>query len=512
MSTPKKSVGDPHIRYRSLNDLWGRNRAIIRGQRFAKAYDTFIDTINFKNLLLPFSPTMTQKQYDFFKSEAELPGICSQYVSVIVGGLLRKGITLDLPDSVPEEAKNWILNDISIDGKSLVSFLDSSLNEEFQTGRTFVQIDLPVVPNFDDLTPEERKQIAPFLQYINAESVINWRSGVDRFGKQALVLLVIRTYEENLQENEFHPTYMDTVYVHDLDTTGYYRIRKYQKAVDSSPTNVVGDVIQNYNTVGEDFSLIYTNTNFLVNGERIDYIPIFPLNGEIEPIEPLFTALVDREVALYNKVSRRNHLLLGAATYTPVIMSDMSDDEFGKVVQAGLGSWLHLSKDDKIDTLKTPTDALNNMEESIKTTLDELAKLGIRMLSPESAESGVALEIRNAAQTARLGSLNTKISQTMRDVITIMLNWRYNLDLKIEDISFTLSNDFNPVPIGEEFMRIIGEWYSQGLIDRPTFIGVLKANDIVGADYDDDEAQKAITTDPLIKEPVDTESTTMVKK
>jgi len=322
---------------------------------------------------------MTQKQYDFFKSEAELPGICSQYVSVIVGGLLRKGITLDLPDSVPEEAKNWILNDISIDGKSLVSFLDSSLNEEFQTGRTFVQIDLPVVPNFDDLTPEERKQIAPFLQYINAESVINWRSGVDRFGKQALVLLVIRTYEENLQENEFHPTYMDTVYVHDLDTTGYYRIRKYQKAVDSSPTNVVGDVIQNYNTVGEDFSLIYTNTNFLVNGERIGYIPIFPLNGEIEPIEPLFTALVDREVALYNKVSRRNHLLLGAATYTPVIMSDMSDDEFGKVVQAGLGSWLHLSKDDKIDTLKTPTDALNNMEESIKTTLDELAKLGIRI-------------------------------------------------------------------------------------------------------------------------------------
>ena len=78
-SQKKKSVADPSAAYESMRQLWQKSRAIIGGERFTKDFDGYVDTIRFSNLLLPFSPSMTQQQYDFFKAEAELPGIVAQH-------------------------------------------------------------------------------------------------------------------------------------------------------------------------------------------------------------------------------------------------------------------------------------------------------------------------------------------------------------------------------------------------------------------------------------------------
>src|SRR5690606_35379887 len=96
---------------------------------------------------------------------------------------------------------------------------------------------------------------------------------------------------------------------------------------------------------------------------------------------------------------------------TPVIMSDMSDKKFDEIVASGLGTWIKLDKDDDAKILDTPTEALEDMDRAISAVIEEMARMGIRMLSPETGEqSGVALEIRNAAQTAQLGTLNVKVS------------------------------------------------------------------------------------------------------
>ena len=134
----------------------------------------------------------------------------------------------------------------------------------------------------------------------------------------------------------------------------------------------------------------------MMNGERMTTIPAFPLNGSVEAIEPMLQPLIDREVGLYNKVSRRNHLLYGAATYTPVVASDMTDEAFETLVSSGLGSWLRVGEGESITALETPTGALNDMETAIMNTISEMARMGIRLLDPEGNNntSGVALEIR----------------------------------------------------------------------------------------------------------------------
>ena len=494
-----KTVADPNASYESLKPLWNKSRAVCSGERFVKDYDGVLDASSFSNLLIPFSPSMTQAQYNFYKAEAELPGITAQFSKMLVGGLLRKQPILSMSDKVPKEAHEWIMNSFGKDDSPLTAFLDAALWEEVQTSRAWIFIDYPSIDNPDKLSKEELSNFKPYPILHQAESIINWRLKTNEYGKNILDRVIVRGFEESFEKNEFHPTFRDTVWVHELDESGYYQIRKFARTDDTTSLPVVaGQQIKNPSANKNVFVLVETNSNILANNERLREIPAWPLNGSVEGVEPMLSPIIDKEVALYNKISRRNHLLYGAATYTPVILSDMGDDDFDQVVKSGLGSWLRLRQGDDAKVLETPTAALQDMDRAIASSIEEMAKLGIRMLSPESAQSGVALEIRNAAQTAQLGTLNNKISSVMRQVIVFMLNWRYDLDLVVADVEFSLSADFNPIPLGDGWLRLATEWYQQGLLPRSVWLQILKQNDILAPDYDDTVGVKEINDDTLI--------------
>lgn len=124
--------------------------------------------------------------------------------------------------------------------------------------------------------------------------------------------------------------------------------------------------------------------------------------------------------------------------------------------------------------------------------------MGLRLMNPEdTASSGIALEIRNSAQTSQLATFNNKVSQTMRAIVSLMLQWRYDLELTADDVDFTLSTDFNTSPLGENWVRLVTEWYESGIVPRSLFLRVAKDNDIIPMDYNDDEGQTEIKEDPV---------------
>jgi len=295
--------------------------------------------------------------------------------------------------------------------------------------------------------------------------------------------------------NEFHPDFIDTVKVHELDQDGFYQIRVYERLASTTAVTVVNGQRQAPKTEGDKFELVDIITNILNNGERLTEIPAWPLNGSIDPVEPMLGPIIDKEIMLYNKMSRRNHLLYGASTYTPVITSDMSDEEFQDIVNSGLGTWIKLRQGDTATVLETPTSALSDMDVAISGAIEEMAKMGIRMLSPETAQSGIALEIRNASQTAQLGTLNVKISNTLKQIIVFMINWRLGSTLTTNEVKFELSSDFNPMPIGEGWLRLATEWYQGGLIPRTVWLQILKQNDMLVPDYNDEQGQMEIAQD-----------------
>jgi hypothetical protein len=503
-----KSVGDPSPQYESLKLFYERARAVLGGQDTAKAYDDVLDTSNFGNLLLPFSPKMSWEQYTFYKAEAELPGLCSQYSRVLVGGLLRKKPKLGLPEGVPEDAQEWLTHDFTGDGRGLVGFLDEALREEVTSSRAWVAVSFPYVPPEMELTPAQQKDLRPFPVLFKGESVINWKEGINPLTRRKQLTRVItrQLVEKPDVDNEFHDKLVDTVMVHEITPAGIYQIRTYEFVAQSTRDDaqvIAGEYRENYKVENgnESWELVSTDIP-LSNGSTLNYLPIFPLNGSVQPTEPLLMPLINREIALYNKISRRNHLMYGAATYTPVVSSDMTDEEFEDVVAAGLGSWLKVRDGEKIDVLDTPTHALKDMDRAIESATVEMGRMGIRMLTPDVRDqSGVALEIRNAGQTAQLGTLNVKVSNVMSRIVTTMLNWRYGTAYESNEVQFELTADFNPAPLGADWLRLVTEWYDSGKIPRSEWLSVMKANDIIAPDYDDEAAKTEIMEDELITGP-----------
>jgi len=502
-----KSVADPSDSYQSLKPLWSKSRSILQGQAQAKGHDEFIE-FDYSNLLIPFSPSMSQQQYDFYKAEAELPGLTAQYCKVLISALLRKQSQFGLPEYFPpelvEEATNWIEKDFTLDGQSLFNFLDSAIWEELQTSRCWVFVDYPKLSDAQSeaLTDEERNQVAPYPVVVKAENVINVQTNVHPITRiKTLTRIVTRYIEQTYTDDQpWHPNYVDTVCDHYLDKEGYLVMDYYRQDSAYNEVEITNGVTtQRYEdtTTGDKSFKLYDTVKPVMFGQRLNSIPAWPLNGQIEPVEPVLMPLIDREVALYNKVSRRNHLMYGASTYTPIVQGDITDEEFEEIVNAGLGTWLRVGQSDSITVLETPTSALSDMEKAIEQTVNEMAKMGIRMLSPEQAASGVALEIRNSSQTAQLGTLNAKISGTMQEIIAFMLTWKYGYQISGNDIHFQLSSDFAATVGGTENMRLVSEWYESGLISRETWINIAKYNDFLPADYDDAAAIEQIQTDPL---------------
>jgi len=509
-NTTKRGVETPSAAYLSMKPLWKKARAILQGEANAKAHDDLLKH-DYSNLLLPFSPSMTTAQYDFYKAEAELPGLTTQYARVLISALLRKPSSLELPDFIDDSAKNWLTKDITLDGASLFNFLDAAIWEELQTSRAWVYVDRPTVSDeeLENMDPEVRNMIAPYPVLIKAENVINVQLNTHPVTRVKTLSRIVTRYisEEYNSDNPWHPNYVDTVCDHYLDKEGLLVLDYYKKSGGGQQVEALnGEISQEYADSADGGFSKYDTKFPMKFGKRLTRIPAWPLNGQLDAVEPVLMPLIDREVALYNKVSRRNHLLMGAATYTPIVQSDMTDEEFDKLCDAGLGSWLRVRKDESITVLETPTGALADMDRAIEATVGEMAKMGIRMLSPEQAASGIALEIRNASQTAQLGTLNAKISGTMQEIIAFMINWKYDTDLTGNDVEFQLSSDFAATVGGEGAMRLVAEWYQSGVIDRNTFVTIAKFNDFLPADYNDEEATKSIQTDPLVANPNSQES------
>ena len=497
----KKGPGYPNDEYLSQVNEWKRNRAVIQGPSYTKDYDTVPSS---DNLLLPFNPTMTQSQYDFYKAEAEVPGVTSEFSKMIIGGLLRKQPLLEI-DNAPEGAKAWILDDISGDNSNLLSFLGSALWEELQTSRAWIQIDYPMV-DLDSLSPEDRREVKPYPVLHTAENIINWSTSTDIKGQVKLDQLITRYFTLAYDANSpYHSKYVDTVQVHKLNEQGLYVIENFIRNTSDTPSFIDGSIDYNFDQLTDVWVSTGVNENLFKNGDRMDFIPFYPLNGSVDTVDPMMTPIVNREIALYNKISRRNHLLYLSATYTPVVKSDsLTEAEKNALVKQGLGTWMFVNKDDTVETLQTPTDALKDMEEAIKNGYDELTRIGVKMLSLEpnnSDQSGVALSLRNASQNAALATLNAKVSESMKKIIKHLVNWRYDIDIKETDIRFNLSADFNATPRGADWMRLITEWYQNGLIPRTTFLEVAKNNDAIPTDYDDTKGEDEISNDARIISP-----------
>lgn len=504
VETSARRLGDPNTLYASTAITWRKNRAMAAGHEAVKQYDEWLDYTFKDNILIPVSTSMTQQQYDWLKLEGEFPGLTALYKDTLIAAMLKKDPEIEFPEDMPEERQQeiweWFRNNFAEDGGPFVSEMFETLNEEMTTGRAWWYLNYP-----------ENTELKPYPVLIRAEHIINWETGRHPItGEQCLMTLVVRYYKP---ESRFKPTdenpqpnIVDYVDVHRITDRGDYELIRYEGQQWIEGSRIVnGQVFANYDINGRQNVLRtnvwkeYARTRPLKKGEVQTKLPFQPINGEVKPKGTVLQSMFDQEASLYNKLTRRNHLLYGTTTYTPVIKSDMTDEDVEKLTQSGLGSWLRVRADEDIDILAAPYEALESQDRAIDQTISTMTKLGLTLLDPNinSEVSGTALAIRNAPQHFRIGMLNEIVSSVVKIVLVDFINYMYDTNYEVTDFSFTMSPDFDPTPQGEKFLRLIGEYYQSGLIDRETFVHQLRVNNIVTNDYNDEEALKRISEDEL---------------
>jgi len=493
-----KSIGDPRSEWTSAEQSWLRSRAVIEGPGAAREHDKLI---SFNNLLVPFSVKMTQQQYELLLAEAELPCITAQFQKILVESLLRKRPTLSLKGN--EQFENWILDEFGQDGAPIEPVIADALQEELATGFAWAFVDHPRVTEamLEEMTTEERKNVRPYVVVRRAEEVINWQYGIDNTGRRQLLYVVIRTFVSKPVPGSVHPQVSEVIYKHFLDEQGEYSIEEFvgsERPEIPSTAGRAGD-----NKTGGGGYVSRGVIKITAVGTPLKYIPAWPLSANSDVITSPLMPIVEKEIALYNKMTRRNHLLYNASTFTPVVIGDISRENFNDVVDGGLGTWMLLPAGSSVDVLATPTAALGDYDRAIENALEEIAALGVRMLSPQSQKSGVALKIHNAAQTAQLGALNTDVANTWRQVIRCMIHWYTGVEPPLESITFSLSSDFLSSAQGEVLLRMVGDWCERGLIDRKLFIHVLNQNGLLPDGYNDEDAQKSLRNNTNFIPPIE---------
>ena len=503
-SKQQKTVATPNEEHAAMRFIWERLRAIVAGEAAVKNYDYYLRRFGTvvsssyrenlgapynqsgftsqrqlqqqfrgygQNLLIPFSPNMSVDRYDFYRSEARFLGFTGDFVKSSIGAMLRKEPELEFPDGVPEGALDWIRNEFTSDKKPLISFLDDAIFDHIVTGNTWIWVDYWEEEIDGELVGR------PIPTFLMGESVINWRVGDHPIsGKEQLLMLVVKTSESSLGENEFHDDYKDVVRVHDIDEKGHYRLRRFEQTDSGAwePT-------------------LLETPNFA--GKPLMMIPVFPLSGSAGLSTPFIQNFADAEVGHYNANSRRNHLLYGSASYTPVVSADLTEEDTKAIEDAGIGGIWFLPKEASATALSTPTDALKDLEKAIETEKDNMAKLGSRALAREvgTRESGTALDIRNSTASATLASASRRLASNIRQVITFMVNWQYKLEIDDNDVKFTLSTNFVRNSAGEGAVMTAFEFWKAGIISKETLTRVAADNDFLPADFDATMEEAAVT-------------------
>ena len=487
-----------HPHYLSNLHHWMRNRAVVSGTSSVLEWDRFVNNNAYTNMLVPFSAKMTQENYDIYKSEAEFPELTGEYIRIVLGGLLRKEPSISYEDS----------SDIFPNTPELLPMVQSAVEEELTTNRCWVAV-------------YWNSQLQKALPRVyRGENVINWQQDLDN-NLLRVVIRYLYPHYENYQTDHlwmiedhylaYNQEYEQVCYHldtyredRDLQTTpeivnpNLYNINIQEELNRLRATTTPGAFTKYFESEKVSYSL-FSSVVPLKHGEPLTEIPVIPLNGHITPITPMISGMVHKELALYNKTSRRNHLLYSSGILTPMVFAS-SSQEVEDQLDRGLGTIWILPVDSKVDILQTPTGALSDFESAIGQNVESISRLGIRLLSNDNtyAQSGVALTLRNSPQIAQLSLFNTRVSRQFEKILNLLEDYNRNPMAEPRKMSFSLTQDFDPTPLGSEWLRLITEMYESKMLPRSAWIDALKRNDILADSYNDQEGVQEIQQDPLV--------------
>ena len=465
MSTESKSkVSIRHPSHIKMSPQWKKCRVTSAGQK--AVHDAGTD-------YLPKLSGQDDTKYNAYKSRAQFFNAVWSTVKVMVGMLMRKAPTVEVPGAVKA-----LMENITGDGKDFDTFCTQIATEMETVGRVGILVDHPPV-DAEGLTVAvaERMNLRPTMNYYKTESITNWKRAIIN-NKRTTVMVTLHEMADISTDEFSHDTeeryrVLDLINVEDEktgDTSLVYRVRVFK-------------VVE-----GEDILL---ETRYpLLDGEPLSEIPFFFISTDDttpEVEEPPLIDLVDCALAWYRLDADLKHGLHFTGLPTPVVTGHRIPDG-DKLCIGSTEAWVFAEPDADAKYLEFEGQGLSAISTEKDKQIEQMAVLGSRHIGVEKKDSETAqtAQIHRAGEDGSLSSIAVTMGTGMTQALRMFCAWAGSPS---ETVLVTINKDFVSASINpQELIAWVGAVVS-GSMSPQVFFWNLQQKEAIPPDLTFEEHQ-----------------------
>lgn len=351
-------------------------------------------------------------RYDAYLDRALFPEVFADTINILVGILNRKPPAITLPAQMEP-----MLEKATILGESLDDVIRKIHEQQLITARIGLHLDVPTeavrLPN-----------ILPLISTFNAEDVINWDDGeVLDPTRQSLNLVVIDASEYVRQgftwdlEKKYRVLMLGDL--EDNEAAGVYTNGLFGEKDGFNPSAMVAPVLRERPL------------------SEIPFVFVGPKDINIEPDLPPLLGLAHRSFAIYRgEADLRQALHITAEETLVTIGTPLNEDS---KVRVGTGARIAMAEGGDVKYVGPESRAIQFQENNVRSDYETANALSARLANQGSqVESGEALRIRVAAQTANLASIAKAAAGGLQEILRIGARW-----LQLDENEVTVDPNLN---------------------------------------------------------------------
>ena len=468
------AIDSEHPEYKNKKEQWEKLRDCVAGQ----------ESIHEKGVkYLPRLSGQSDNDYKAYKARAAFYNATGRTVDGLSGMVFRKEPTINVPAGLKP-----YLNDVTLNGMSLLGFAESIVDDAISVGRAGILVDYPTTAAGVTRAQAEAANIRPFLKHYTAENIFNWKVE-GRNNSQVLTQVRLWEVAELPGDGEFEGVERKQIRVLDLDAAGNYRQRVFIKVKTPAGEKWIQD--------GDDIIA-------LKKGAPLKEIPFFFVNvknGTANTEKAPLIDLANINLSHYVSTADLEHGAHFTGLPTAVILGHQDVAEDGQNAQeyriGAATAWVFPNPDTKVQYLEFNGQGLEALEKRIEKKEQQMAFLGARMLQPEKAgiEAAQTLQIRQMGEVSVLASLTGAAGDAIEKALAFMSDWAGFGD-KVE---FTLNKDFIAAAMSpQELTALLATWQAGGMAFED-FLYNLKRGEIVREERTAEDIRSEVETENPFK-------------
>jgi len=469
-------INSTHPQYDEHLALWTICRDCHEGQHAIKAKgETYLPATEGMHIEGMNAVTdVGYRRYAAYLRRAVFPEVVTDTVNILIGIMNRKEPTIQLPPGMED-----MRDKATVLGEGLNELLRKLHEQQLVAGRVGLHVDVP----------QRETQMAgmlPLLSTYTAESVINWDDGeVADPTRQTLNFVVLDESEHVRQGMEWQHQEK-------------YRVLALGAFDDNESAGVYRSAVF---TIEEEFSEEALE-DVRLRGRTLAEVPfvfIGPHDIDINPDLPPLLGLAQRSIAIYmGEADLRNSLFLTGQDTLVTIGQPLSDGE----LQLGPGARIPMQEGGDAKFIGVDSHGIQYQVSNLVRDYEIANSLSARLVQRGAAvESGDALRIRVAAQTASLTSVAKAAAAGLQEALRMSARW---LGENPDDVIVEPNLDFADDPIeAQELEQLLSYKQRGGIISYRTLSEIKQRRDITQRNMEEEieeiEAEEGMIPESILE-------------